>query len=279
MNTKRFFQGKSVLITGASSGIGRELALQLAAAGALLTISARRTALLETLADEVLGLGAVRPVVCTCDVTLSGDLERAVASAVSAFSKLDVVFADAGFGVVGFFKDLELTDYRRQFETNVFGVLRTLKACQAELARQRGNIVMIGSVAGYCATPGNSPYSMSKFAMRALALSVGPELAQTGIHLTHVCLGFIATNIRRVDNSGRFHAKAADPMPRWLVVDTNRACRKIMRAAAARRPEVIITAHGKLLVAIERFAPWILRALGRRMARRGRGHRPEPKES
>ena len=276
MKYSRFFRGKSVLITGASSGIGRTLALQLGAAGAKVTLTARRAELLAALADEMVSIGAVRPVISICDVTRDGDLERAVADAVSAFSGLDVVFANAGFGVVGYFERLEVADYRRQFETNVFGVLRTLKACQGEISRQRGNIVIMGSVAGYCATPGNSPYSMSKFAIRALAQSITPELARLGVRVTLISPGFVASNIRRVDNSDRFHAEAPEPMPAWLVVDTQRACRQILQAVAAGRAEAIVTGHGKLLVAIERFAPWILRIAGRRMAARGRGHRQQP---
>jgi short-subunit dehydrogenase len=275
MNHNSFFRGKSVLVTGASSGIGRTLALQLGAAGARLTLTARRAELLAALADELVSAGAVRPVISVCDVTIDGDLERAVADAVRAFSGLDVVFANAGFGVVGSFDRLALADYRRQFETNVFGVLRTLKACHTEIGRRRGNVAIIGSVAGYCATPGNSPYCMSKFAVRALAQSITPELARAGVRVTLLSPGFVASNIRKVDNLDRFHAEAPEPMPAWLVVDTERACRQILRAVAAGRAEAIITGHGKLLVAIERFAPWILRAAGRRMAARGRGHRPE----
>jgi short-subunit dehydrogenase len=108
------------------------------------------------------------------------------------------------------------------------------------------------------------------------ARSITPELARAGVRVTLISPGFVASNIRKVDNSDRFHAEASEPMPAWLVVDTQRACCQILRAVAAGRAEAIITGHGKLLVAIERFAPWILRAAGRRMAARGRGHRPEP---
>jgi short-subunit dehydrogenase len=275
MSDSRFFRDKSVLITGASSGIGRTLALQLGAAGAKLTLTARRAELLATLADEMVSNGAVPPVISICDVTLDGDPERAVAAAVSAFSGLDMVFANAGFGAVGFFNRLEVADYRRQLETNVFGVLRTLKACQAEITRRKGNMVIMGSVAGYCATPGNSPYCMSKFALRGLARSITPELARVGVRVTLISPGFVASNIRKVDNSDRFHPEAPEPMPAWIVADTRRVCRQILRAVAAGREEAILTGHGKLLVAIERFAPWILRAVARRMAARGRGHRPE----
>ena len=276
MNHCKFFRGKSVLITGASSGIGRTLALQLGAAGAQVTLTARRAELLAALAEEMVSMGAPRPLISICDVTRDGDPEQAVADAVRTFSGLDVVFANAGFGVVGYFDRLELADYRRQFETNVFGVLRTLKACQAEISRRRGNFVIMGSVAGYCATPGNSPYSMSKSALRAFAVSITPELARKNIRVTLISPGFVGSNIRKVDNSGRFHAEAGEQIPTWLVVDTERACRKILRAVSAGRSEAIITGHGKLLVAIERLAPWILRAAGHHMAARGRGHRSEP---
>jgi NAD(P)-dependent dehydrogenase (short-subunit alcohol dehydrogenase family) len=163
MSYSSFFRGKSVLITGASSGIGRTLALPLGAAGARLTLAARRAELLAGLADELASSGAPQPVVSICDVARDGDPERAVAAAVEAFSGLDVVFANASFGVVGYFDPLELADYRRQFETNVFGVLRTLKDCWTEIGRRRGNVAIIGSFAGYCLTPGNSPYSMSEW--------------------------------------------------------------------------------------------------------------------
>lgn len=275
MNYKEFFAGKSVMITGASSGIGRTLAQQLGAAGAQLTLTARRADLLDSLAEEIIRAGGVRPVMSVCDVTRDGDLDRAVAAALNAFGGLDVVFANAGFGVVGFLEQLEVADYRRQFETNVFGVLRTLKACVTDIARRRGNVVIVGSVAGHCATPGNSPYCMSKFAVRALAYSVSPELARSGVTLTLVSPGFVASNIRKIDNQGVFHANAPESMPAWLVLDANKACRQILRAVSAGRGEAIITGHGKVLVALQRFAPWILRAAGRRMAARGRGHRPQ----
>ncbi len=270
-----FFRGKSVLITGASSGIGEELALQLAQSGAQLTLAARRTDRLENLAQRIAGQGTEgtketqrnkRPITVACDVTRDGDLEIAVAGAVLAFGKLDTVFANAGFGVVAPLKKLTVEDYRRQFETNVFGVLRTIYAALPELEKTKGNLAIIGSVSGWVSTPGASPYSMSKFALRALANAITPELRATGVKVTLISPGFVASEIRRIDNLGQLHAQAKDPIPPRIMVPTPKAVREILRAVAKGKREQIVTGHGKVIVAIERFAPWLLRAATSRTA-------------
>ena len=276
MSARGGFHGKAVLITGASSGIGEELARQLAQQGALLTLAARRADVLALLAECIRKETGASPLVIECDVTRDGDVERAVAETVRERGKLDIAFANAGFGVAGQFAKLSLADYRRQLETNVFGVLRTLYAALPEVTRTRGQLVITGSVAGWVAMPGVSAYAMSKFALRALANSITPELVQSGVALTLISPGFVESNIRRVDNQGKLHPGAPEPLPRWLVVGRRQAARQILRAVARRRREVIVTGHGRLLVAVERFAPWILRAAGRMMVARGGGYRSEP---
>jgi short-subunit dehydrogenase len=212
-----------------------------------------------------------------CDVTRDGDLERAVAETVRQWGKLEVVIANAGFGVVGALKKLSLEDYRRQFETNVFGVLRTIYAALPEIEKTKGNIAIIGSVSGWASSPGASPYAMSKFAVRALANSITPELRLSGVKVTLISPGFVASNIRRVDNQGEFHAGAKDQIPAWLVMPTEKAVRQMLHAVARGKREAIITGHGRIFVALERFMPWLLRAVGRKMAA-GRGsYRAEAK--
>ena len=276
MSRREDFRGKVALITGASSGIGEELAEQLAQQGALVSLAARRAEVMTHLAGRIAAATGSRALVIECDVTRDGDVERAVAETVRARGRLDLVFANAGFGVAGLFTRLSLADYRRQFETNVFGVLRTLYAALPEVARVRGQLVITGSIAGWVATPGTSAYAMSKFALRALANSITPELARLGVALTLLSPGFVESNIRRVDNRGTLHVGTPEPMPPWLVMSRRKAVRQILRAVARRRREAIITGHGRVLIALERFAPWISRAVGRRMAARGRGYRPEP---
>src|SRR5215510_4305188 len=218
MATEAFFRDKAVLVTGASSGIGEELSWQLGLMGARLTLAARRKDQLEAVAERIVAAGKPRPLVVECDVTRDGDLERAVVESLRAFGKLDIAIANAGFGVVGSIKKLSVQDYRRQFETNVFGVLRTICSALPEIEKTKGNIVIIGSVAGWAATPGASPYAMSKFALRGLANSITPELQGCGVKVTLISPGFVDSNIRRVNNEGKLNAKAGDPVPRWLMM-------------------------------------------------------------
>ena len=270
-----FYKDKSVLITGASSGIGEELALQLGQAGAKLTLTARRVDLLNELAQKIETRGARRPAVVPCDVTRDGDLERAVSECLRQWGKLDVVIANAGFGVVGPFRTLTIADYRRQFETNVFGVLRTIYAALPEIEKAKGNVVIIGSVAGWVASPGGSPYAMSKFALRALANAITPELQTSGVKVTLISPGFVDSDIRRVDNEGKVHSEAKDPIPEWIVMGTDTAVRQILSAVARGKREAIITGHGKIFVALQRFTPWVLRVAATRMA--AVRYRPEPR--
>jgi short-subunit dehydrogenase len=266
------FAGRVALITGASSGIGAALARELARQGADVVLLARRVERLEALARD-LEATRRRTLVVAADVTVDGHLERAVAAARTAFGRLDVVVANAGFGVVGPVESLSLDDYRRQFETNVFGVLRTVQAALPALKATRGRLVILGSVAGHIATPGSSPYSMSKFAVRALAEALGHELAPAGVSVTLVSPGFVESEIRRVDNDGVFRGEARESVPAWLIMPAARAARQIVRAIGRRRREVVITGHGKLGVFVQRHAPWLVAAAIRLAGIRSR---PQP---
>lgn len=266
------FDGKVVFITGASSGIGAALARQFAREGAAIALAARRVDRLEALATE-LERERRRAIALTCDVTRDGDLERAVAATRDTLGPVSVAVANAGVGVVGSIGRLTVDDFRRQFETNVFGVLRTLYATLADLERTRGVFAIVGSVSGHVGVPGSAPYSMSKFAIRGLAQSLRHELAPRGIGVTLLSPGFVVSEMHQIDNRGVYHPDSKSAIPGWLRMPTARAARQIVRAIASRRAEVVITGHGKAIVFLQRHVPWLV-SFGISRARiRGR---PEP---
>ena len=260
--------GKVVFITGASAGIGAELARVFAAQGATIVATGRRTERLKSLTSELIQHGHTALGI-TCDVTRDGDLDRAIAETLERFGRLDILVANAGFGVVGAFHELSLDDFQRQFDTNVWGVLRTIYAGWKALAKTQGRIAILSSVSGYVASPRIAPYAMSKFAVQGLAGSLSYELADYRISLTTLCPGFVDSEIRRVDNVGAFQENVVDPIPRWLTMPTNKAARQMLRAIMDRKPEAIITGHGKALVWIQRHLPCLLRFLIHRFKRGG----------
>jgi len=269
-------QGKVALVTGASSGIGAALAKELSRQGATLVLLARRHERIAALAEE-LGAAEDRAMAIPADVTRDDDLPRAVAAALARYGRLDVAVANAGFGVAGPFVRLTLDDYRRQLETNVFGVLRTAYATLPALTAARGTLVLLGSVSGHVSAPGASPYSMSKYAVRALAEALRGELWADGVATVLVSPGFVESEIRRVDNQGRLREGAKDAVPPWLRLPADKAARRIVRAVVRREREVVITGHGKLLVLLSRLAPGLLALVGRRLARQPVRHRtPAP---
>ncbi len=269
------FAGRVVLVTGASSGIGAAIAREFARQGADLVLAARRPGRLEDLAADLRAMGR-QALAVTCDVTQDGAVEQAVTRGLEAFGRLDVAVANAGFGVVGPLERLTLADYRRQFETNVFGVLRTAYAALPALRKSRGTLVIVGSVSGHIPMPSTSAYAMSKAAVHALAGSLRGEVGADGVGVVLVSPGFVESEIRRVDNQGVHHPDARDPVPRWIVVPADRAARAIVRGVARRQREVVVTGHGKVAVWLMRLLPGVVAGALERGAFRARGEPASP---
>jgi NAD(P)-dependent dehydrogenase (short-subunit alcohol dehydrogenase family) len=252
------FDGQVALITGASSGIGAALAREFAREGAHTVLLARRVERIQALAGELTS-GSRRSLAMAGDVTREGDLERAVELARREFGRLDVAVANAGFSVAGRLLDLSLDDYRRQLETNVFGVLRTLMATLPALRETRGRIVLIGSMFGMMSIPGATPYCMSKFALAGMAGGLAQELAPYGVSVTHIMAGVIETQIYQVDNQGVFSdAPPRRPPPKLLKLPADQAARQIVTAAWRRKRSYILPKHAKMAVFVQRHFPGLV---------------------
>jgi NADP-dependent 3-hydroxy acid dehydrogenase YdfG len=178
------------LITGASSGIGAATARQASAAGHRLVLAARSTDKLEALAEE-LG-GAARAIAVTCDVTDFAQQEAMVQAALDAFGRIDVVFANAGFGAArGFLKESP-EQWRDMVLTNVLGCAYTIRATLPALEDSVGHLLLTSSVAGRRALSG-SLYSATKHAVTAMAESARQELNDTGVRVTSIEPGMVDT--------------------------------------------------------------------------------------
>ncbi|HEV8246730.1 MAG TPA: SDR family NAD(P)-dependent oxidoreductase [Polyangiaceae bacterium] len=245
---------KVVLVTGASAGIGEAVAREASQQGASVVLCARREERVQKIAADLTRQGG-SALGLRCDVTVDEDVTRVVHEARDRFGGLDVLVANAGFGVQGRLDELELADYRRQFETNVFGVIRSIQVALPELKLRRGAIGVVGSANGYLSLPGWSAYCMSKHAVRSLCACVRHELGREGVSITHLAPGFVESEFRKVGRDGTLHDGARERVPGWLVMPKARAAREILRAIAERREEAVITRHARLVVGLERHLP------------------------
>ena len=178
------------LITGASSGIGAETARAAAAAGYRVALAARSVDRLQALASE-LG-GSDRALAIRCDVTEWAEQQAMVAATLEAFGRIDVAFANAGFGAPRGFLNSSVEHWRSMVLTNVYGAALTIRATLEELKKSGGHLLLTGSVAGRRALPG-SLYSATKWAVTAMGESARLELDGTGVRVTLIEPGMVDT--------------------------------------------------------------------------------------
>lgn len=252
-----------VLITGASTGIGRELALAWASRGATVVLSARSANALEEVAREVRARGGT-PVVVPGDVTDAAYRRHLVETATA--SRLDVLVNNAGRGYYASALAVDLAELRALFELNVFAPLELAQLAAPALGASGGTIVMLSSVAGIVAAPHYSAYSATKFALEAISMAMRAELAPRGVRLLVVRPGPVATPFRANAARGRGETFYSRPDPRSQAPEAVAA--RILRAVDRGRDIDETSAFVKATSAAARLSPALLRFAFQRMAKR-----------
>jgi hypothetical protein len=245
---------RAVVITGASSGIGRLLALRLAREGARVALVARRADLLASLAAEV-GAQGGDALVLPGDVADRDAVAAGAARAVERFGRVDVLINNAGYGGHRRFLEWPLDDIERMMRVNYLGSVYWTKALLPHMvARGSGWIVFMASVAGKIGVPDESAYVASKFAMVGLAEALGVEVEDAGVHVLTVCPGAIDTDF--------FDAEALARMPpvaRRSMIGPERVVDAVMKALARGRHEVTVPRAIAAGYVVRALAPGFMR--------------------
>lgn len=197
-------EGKSVVVTGGSKGIGRETARMFLQFGASVIITGRsENSLRVTLADLVKIGPPVVPV--TADVSIEDDCRRVVNAAMENFGRIDILINNAGMSARGLFCDSEIDLYRTLLDINFLGSVMMSRLCIDELVRARGSIVFISSLAGIKGLPGLSHYSSSKMPLTAFSESIRGELKAQGVHVGIIYVGLTENDPDKTifDSSGK----------------------------------------------------------------------------
>lgn len=230
------FKNQVVLITGASSGIGRQLAIDLAAREAIVIGCGRS---LERLQETLREMRRFSPSsdVHLCDVSDPEQVRAMVRRILSDHGKIDILINNAGFGLYQSFVNSPLQAIEEIVRTNYLGAVHCIKeVLPAMVERRSGHIVNISSVAGKIGTPNMASYCASKFALNGLSESLYHELRGSGIHVSVVCPGPVRTKMRLLID----HSASGVWIPEFLILKTEDVSRTVIRAIEKRRFQVII---------------------------------------
>ena len=254
------FRDQVVIVTGASSGIGKALALQLAHQGAKVAIAARRLERLEEVAAECRALGGEALVVPT-DVTDETQCKALVEKTVAAFGRLDLLIYSAGLAATALFDefpDLKLFQYT--VNVNFYGAVFCTYYAMPYLKQNKGRIVAISSLGGKVALPYNSPYCASKFALDGFYYSLRMELYQSGVSVTMIYPYWVATEFHAAqlnkDGVPRGAARGQDYYTAKTM--TAERCAEITLQAADKRRHAVLMGPGRLATWLRALAPRLL---------------------
>jgi len=245
------FKDKVVLITGASSGIGRETAIQFAKKGSNLILIARRKQKLEQLDDE-LKKYKIFTLICECDVSDKLQVEKMSKLVLEKFGHVDILINNAGFAIYGSVFDLTIDEIESQMATNYFGMIYCIKNfLPFMLEKKSGHIVNVASVAASFGLPGIASYCASKFAMLGFSEGLKHELKGTGIGITIVSPIMVRTNF--------FNHSSFKKMPKFSISLSDKTVAKaILKAANSPRLEIIVPSVVRGAVWLKNTFPYLI---------------------
>jgi short-subunit dehydrogenase len=264
MGQRRSINGARILITGASQGIGRALAVEAARRGAKVLAAARSADLLAELAREVRAAGGTIETV-EADVTSADDRQAMTDAAVRHFGGLDVLINNAGIGATGHFAGASAERLRTIFEVNFFGTAETTRACLPLLIRGTAPaIVNISSIAGKRGIPARSEYSASKFAVQGLSEALRAEMVRYGVDVLVVNPGLTRTNF----SQNMIEQKAILKFDHLRGMTSEEVAVATLRGLEKGKHEITLTLKGRLMVLVSRLFPWVADRVAARGVRR-----------
>ena len=264
------FGGSVVVLTGASRGIGRAMALQLAEQGARLALAARGGgAQLGDLAAACERRGGAAVAIPT-DVADERQCAALVARAVEAFGRIDTLINNAGISMWAPFEEVtDLSIFERILRVNYLGSVYCTWYALPHLKQSRGRIVAVSSLTGKTGVPTRSGYAASKHAMNGFFDTLRIELLGSGVSVTVACPDFVATEIRERAFGADGAPLGASPVAESKVMTAETCARLILEGAARRKRELILSGRGKLGLWLKLLAPGLVDRIARKAIRQG----------
>ena len=251
---------KVVIITGASSGIGKSLALALARNENKLVLAARNIEKLNTLSAKIKAKN-ISVITIVTDVCKREDCKNLIEKCMAEFGRIDLLINNAGISMRALFNESDLQVIERVMNTNFWGTVFCTKYTLPYLLQSNGTLVGVSSIAGYIGLPERSAYSASKFAMHGFLESVRIENMENNLHVLIACPGFTASNIRKTALTKDGSAQNESPRNEEKMMSAEQVAKKIICAIDKRKDTLTLSRNGKLAVWLNRFLPTLARRL------------------
>lgn len=247
-----------IVLTGASEGIGAELAVQLSTPGTALVLAARKREALEAVAAQCQARGAATLVVPT-DVGVEDDCRALIAATVSKFRRIDVLINNAGVSGHALLEEVsDLGWYQDMMRVNLWGSVWCTHAALPYLKESRGHIVAVSSLAGLVGVPGRTAYSASKFAMTGFFEALRAELKPQGITVTTAFPGVVATRIRHHGYNAKGEPAGVSGLKEDKAMSVEECAAHIVAGMAARKREIVMDTRSKVGRYLKLLAPGVV---------------------
>jgi dehydrogenase/reductase SDR family protein 7B len=247
-------RNKVVIITGASSGIGKALAFVFGQNGSKIVITGRDSAKLESTQIE-LNLAGIDTLAIVADVSIENDNKTVVDKTIAHFGKIDILINNAGITMRALFNDADTDVIKKVMDINFYGMVYATKYALPEIIKSQGSIIGISSIAGYRGLPGRTGYSASKFAMQGFLESLRTELLKKNVHVLVACPGFTTSNIRNSALSADGSTQGESPRDEAKMMTAEEVAAHIYKATVYRKRDLVLTTQGKLTVLMNKFFP------------------------
>lgn len=250
-------KNKVVIITGASSGIGKALAYEFSRRGSKIVMGARNYDSLTEIAEDIKSKGG-DVIFARTDVSSEADCKNLILTAVDHFGKVDVLINNAGISMRALFENTDLDVIRKLMDVNFWGTVFCTKYALPHILEQKGSVVGVSSIAGIKGLPARTGYSASKFAMDGFMESLRVENLKNDLHVLIAYPGFTASNIRNTSLSADGTQQGESPRDEDKMMSAEKVAKHIYMAVAKRKNKIILTVQGKVLAAINKFFPDVL---------------------
>ena len=248
---------KVVIVTGASSGIGKACAEEFGRNGAKVVITGRNAVSLQETA-RYLSAAGIDTLPIVADASQEADNRRMVEEALRKYGKIDILINNAGISMRALFADLDLDVFKKVMDINFYGTVYATKYCLPHILASKGSIVGISSINGYRGTPARTAYTASKYAMQGFLESLRTEVMKKGVHVLVACPGFTASNIRNAALLANGQPQGESPREEQKLMSSEEVARHILKATRQRKRDLILTTQGKMAVFLNKWIPGMM---------------------